>query len=437
MTRRARKTLLLVLILAVAFAARLAAGFWWESRLPEGQDFFFGDSHTYWVLAQRIVRGEPYYYGTPDTSVFRTPGYPVVLAGLFLVVGDEPPVMWARALSAVLGMLAVGGVYWLTKRLFSTSAGLLAAAIAAVYPGAVSLGAMVLSEALFCPLMLLQLILWTASWKAPTRSRTLTLAALAGIAAGLATLARPSWLLFTPFAAGLAILLRRDRIRHIAPTAAMIVGLCLTMMPWWIRNYGVTGHFVATTLQTGASLYDGLNHKADGSSNMWFVPVYHAAEKESELVETPSDTFEYRLDRRLGRAALHWATSHPRQAVQLAGVKLWRMWNVWPNESEFRSWPLRLVIALTYGPLLCGAIFGAWSFRDRGWPYILPWLPAVYLSLIHMIFVGSLRYREPLMLPMIALAAGWLHERLFARSPAENQLPEQGSSTAGERIRQP
>jgi hypothetical protein len=39
------------------------------------------------------------------------------------------------------------------------------------------------------------------------------------------------------------------------------------------------------------------------------------------------------------------------------------------------------------------------------------WLPAVYLTLIHLVFVSSVRYREPAMLGVIVLAAvvaaGW------------------------------
>ena len=411
MTQPRRESFALVLVLALALVARLAAGLWWESRLSDEQQFFFGDSHTYWVLAQRIVRGEPYYYGSPETtSVFRTPGYPLVLAGLFSLVGDDPPVLWARVLSAVLGTLAVGGVYWLARQLFGARAALVAAAIAAVYPGAVSLGAMVLSEAPFCPLMLLQLVLWISSFRATNPTRSLSLAGVAGIAAGLATLARPSWLLFTPFAAGVAILIRQDRKQHLLPAAVMMLTLCLTMLPWWIRNYQVTGHFVATTLQTGASLYDGLNPSADGSSNMSFVGEFHTAEHAEHAAATLKENFEYRLDRRLRREAVAWIKAHPQSAIELAGIKLVRMWNVWPNESEFRSWPLRLLIALTYAPLLAAALLGIWKFSRRGWPYVLLWLPAVYLSLIHMVFVGSLRYREPVMLPLIVLAAGFIWE---------------------------
>ena len=58
----------------------------------------------------------------------------------------------------------------------------------------------------------------------------------------------------------------------------------------------------------------------------------------------------------------------------------------------------------TYTPLLLFAIIGAWRTVGRGWPYILCWFPAVYLTLLHMVFVSSIRYREPAMLALLALA---------------------------------
>ena len=60
----------------------------------------------------------------------------------------------------------------------------------------------------------------------------------------------------------------------------------------------------------------------------------------------------------------------------------------------------------TYAPLLALGLVGVWRYTPRGWPYVLAWLPAVYFTLLHMVFVGSIRYREPAMLALIVLAAG-------------------------------
>lgn len=394
-----------ICILTVAIGVRLALGVWWQARLGPEKQFFFGDSHTYWVLGQAIARGDPFEYQSPDRRVFRTPGYPLMLAGLFRLFGDDMPVMAARALSAVLGGVTVGIVGWWSTLLFDARAGTIAGWITALYPGAVSMGAFVLSEAPFCPFMLLQLVCWTLAWRSASNRHASWWAGGAGVAAALATLVRPSWLPFTPLAIVAALVLDKHRRRELLIGVAMSAALVATMLPWWIRNAQVTGRFVATSLQAGASLYDGLNPLADGSSNMAYVPEFTAAE---HAAGGDADTFEYRLDRRMHDAAVEWARAHPRRVAELAWIKFVRIWNVWPNEASFRSWPLRLAVFFTYTPLLILALVGIWRFSSRGWPFVLAWLPAVYLTLLHMVFVGSIRYREPAMLALIVLAAGVL-----------------------------
>jgi len=229
-----------------------------------------------------------------------------------------------------------------------------------------------------------------------------------GIAGGLATLMRPSWLLFVPFAGGIGLVAYGDRRRHAVMMATMLAGLCLTMLPWWIRNYRIAGRFVPTSLQIGASLYDGISPTANGASDMSFVGQFVAEQRQADA-EPGADLhglFEDRLDRRMRNAALDWAREHPGKVLALAGRKFLRIWSFLPNASEFQSRWLRLVLALTYAPVIALALVGVWRFARRDWPYLLCLLPALYFTCLHVIFVSSIRYRQPAMLPLIVLAAG-------------------------------
>jgi 4-amino-4-deoxy-L-arabinose transferase-like glycosyltransferase len=405
----------LAVLLVIAFALRMAAGWAWQSRL-DGR-FGMGDSESYWVLGKAIAQGQPFECGPDHARVFRTPGYPLLLAPIILLAGDGPnAVMLARAEAALLTTLAVLAVWWLTRLLFDDRAAILAAAFATFYPGAIALGALILSEAPFCPLMLLQLVLWILAWRASTAGRKTCFAFGAGLAAGAATLMRPSWLLFTPFALAVAITLsliasRRDLARHFSIGIWMVFGLIVAMFPWWIRNASVTGRFISTTLQTGASLYDGWNPEATGASNMAFTQRYEAEERHRE--GQSRESLEERMDRRMRDDAVAWARANPGRVAQLAGLKFVRMWNVWPNEPALSSrWIVCLAVFFTYTPLLILAIIGACRTVGRGWPYILCCLPAVYLTLLHVVFVSSIRYRDPAMLALLALAAGAVRRRM-------------------------
>jgi 4-amino-4-deoxy-L-arabinose transferase-like glycosyltransferase len=416
----------LVPLLAVALAIRLGAGLYWQSRLEkQGARFAFGDSESYWTLGRAIAQGRPYQYGPDGAQIFRTPGYPLLLAPIFSVAGRQPPVILARAQSAVFGTLAVGGVWWLARELFDARAGLIAAAAASVYPGTVAISAAVLSEAPFCALMLLQFALWTAAWKVDSRVQATAAALLAGVVAGAATLVRPSWLLFTPLAVAIGFAVGgrgeradsrlpsprsspRGRGRHAWIGAVMLAGMVVTMVPWWVRNARVCGRFVPTTLQVGASLYDGLNPQATGASNMDLVPEsVRQLRRRAASGEVPRDAaLEVELDRQSRTAAWAFARNNPTRVARLAAVKLLRMWNVWPNEASFSAWPVRLAVLLSYVPVLILGTIGAAGTIRRGWPYVICWLPAVYFSVLHAIFVSSIRYRQPAMLGLIVLAAG-------------------------------
>jgi hypothetical protein len=71
----------LAVLLVLAFVLRLAAGLAWQSRL-DGR-FGMGDSESYWTLGKAIAQGQPYELGENHARVFRTPGYPVMLAPIF------------------------------------------------------------------------------------------------------------------------------------------------------------------------------------------------------------------------------------------------------------------------------------------------------------------------------------------------------------------
>jgi hypothetical protein len=203
----------------------------------------------------------------------------------------------------------------------------------------------------------------------------------------------------------------------------MLIGLATAMSPWWWRNYRLTGRFIPTTLQMGASLYDGLNPHATGASDMRFVDRFlHEQQQADRAAVAPQGTLEERLDRRMHQEAVEWARQHPMRAIELAMVKFLRMWSIWPNAKEFQSWAFRLAILAGYTPLMLAAIYGAWRHLRGGWPYALCVIPAVYLTWLHMVFVSSIRYREPAMFPLIVLAAGaWFPRRAIAetaRDPA-------------------
>lgn len=411
-------------LLLAALAVRMGAAVWWQQRLPAGERFAFGDSQSYWQLGLKLARGQPYEYGDGGWKIFRTPGYPILLAGLFRIVPGGPSgpnVLWGRTLGALLGCLTVAGVAAAAGKLFDGKTALLAATITAFYPEAIAASIFILSESAFGLPMLLHLLAWVLAWRREDLAGQTAWAFVAGIAAAVATLVRPSWLLFAPFALTIALVGFVDRKQHLRIGVVMLAAFVLTMTPWWVRNYRVAGRFVPTSLQVGTSLYDGLHPGATGASDMSFVPRFAREQLEADARAAAAGRpqgglFEDRLDRRMRDASIAWVKQNPEQALRLAGAKLVRMWSPIPNASEFGGLAMRLLLALSYTPVVVLAAIGAWRFAGRGWPYLLCLLPAFYFTLLHVVFVSSIRYREPAMLPLIVLAAGTADALLHRKS---------------------
>ncbi|MBI3467944.1 MAG: glycosyltransferase family 39 protein [Planctomycetes bacterium] len=383
----------------------------------------FADTQLYSKLALVIATGQPYSDG--KRFVGRTPGYPLFLAGCYRLFGNSS--VGARHAQAAVGAVSCVLLFLLVRQLVDRRAAWIAAGAAVVYPFAVFLSVVLLSEALFTALLLVQLLLFCWLLRSLTEgdslSRLVVWSAVAGVIGAAATLVRPSWISATPFVSLLFLVcsprqFRSDpssirnpsrragtiRNRSLLAAASLFLAFLLGMSPWWVRNWRVTGHFVPTTLWVGASLYDGLNPQASGASDMRFMD----RPEEFGLDPRLHEMNEWEQDQYLRRAALDYARAQPGRVFWLAAVKLVRFWNPLPNAAEWQSWPLRIVSLVTCGPVLLLAVVGAWRLRRRVVVIVFLAGPVFYFCAVHLVFVSSIRYREAAMLPVLGLAAvGW------------------------------
>ena len=408
-------TRLWITLFLIALLLRLGMAFYWEYR--NGTDgFYFGDSDTYWVLGRTIAQGEPYVYD--GKAIHRMPGYPVLLAPLFLVFGDNPPILAARIENTLIGSLTVLAVAWLAWILFRDKhIAFLAGLITAVDPLNVVMGALVLSEAPFCLAMVLQIVFWVKSLQKSEQPDRFSLV-MAGILASAAIYCRPSWLYFVPFATMVGMILSPKNFRTTLKSGLMVTVICVVcLMPWWVRNYMVSGHFVSTTLQAGPSLYDGLNPEATGGSNMDFVEKFRNAELKL-VPDMPHKQLEYKLNQKMRQAAVDWAIKHPNLVWKLVRSKFVRLWNFWPNEESLSNAAVKVAVFCTYFPVLVLGVVGVFRSYGRDFSVRLLWIPAVYITALHIVFVSSIRYRAPAMICFAVLAAWVLCDTVrFFRKP--------------------
>ena len=393
----------LTILVAGALAARIVAAVVVEhAAKAKGALCLFDDTNIYWHLAGAIRRGGSFVvdqYGVPHHAL-RTPGYPLFLAACQLLFGATNTLA-ARLAQAALGAACVPLVFGLTRRVMAGERGRRAAVVAAILaafePYWAATSALLLSEAVFVPLMLAMLWGLARLWPPGEASRPFTVAIVAGIAAGAAILVKPSWALAPP--ALFAVWLIATWTRKFARIAAVAtLALIATMSPWVVRNARVLGHFTPTALWAGASLYDGLNPSADGSSDMRFL-----ARPEFRTLGEPEQ------DRVLRDSAWAFARSNPGRVASLAVVKARRFWSPWPNAKEFRATWANLASAAVTLPMFGLLAIGAWDRRRNLRTLALLMGPLAYFFALHLIFVSSIRYRIPAMVPAFGLVgAGWV-----------------------------
>jgi uncharacterized membrane protein len=204
------------IILTAAFLVRLAAAFavqQWVERTPGRLCLIEGDAEGYWELGRKLARGDDYSLYDPPRRVMRMPGFPMLLAAGIEVFGERVP--WLRIVLAAVGTAACGLVYGLAHELFGRTIAVPAGLCAALLPTFVIFSVLLLSETLFATTLLVSLIALAKLAKSdlavvPFR-RVASLALIAGLSVGMATLVRPTWLLIGPGFVVVRMLTATDR----------------------------------------------------------------------------------------------------------------------------------------------------------------------------------------------------------------------------------
>jgi 4-amino-4-deoxy-L-arabinose transferase-like glycosyltransferase len=381
------------LIFAAALLLRLA---WvltcWTANGPSLE---FDDERLHWDLARNLIQhGE--MVSSDGRYAARMPAYPLFLS-VFAGFGDAG-ILLARLAQAGLGAASAAMAYWLARAALGRAGGLLAGLLVAFDPYAIFFANLLLTEV---PFTLLLLGLTACAWRLAAVARPAW-----GAFAGVAVLG-PTAIMLRPPAAGwlfllwaLLLVMRGFSRRAVVQTAAFTGILVVLMLPWGLRNQAALGAWAWLSTNGGVTLYDALGPQANGSSNQTFI---------HELPEL-SDLDEVARDRLLRERAWDELRRDPGRAWRLAGVKFLRTWSLVPNVADYRegavalasaAYTLLVLILAGVGLLRCLA---RWARPTTIAYHALLWLPVVYFTLVHCLFIGSLRYRVPLM-PLLALAA--------------------------------
>jgi 4-amino-4-deoxy-L-arabinose transferase-like glycosyltransferase len=337
---------------------------------------------------------------------------PLALAGV-------ERLLWFQIAASAVGSATVGVVGLTARRLAGPRCGLIAAAIAALYPNLWIYERVLQCETLAMLLTALCLYVAYGLWQRPDRRGVIIL----GLLVGALTMTRPEALLLypllvVPLVLRLRPLDRATRLRWLAIGTAMVL---LPVLPWVVYNTSRFDQPVGLTTNIGTTLAAAnCDEVYDGPMVGWWsyqcladatgaaqqdMDVYGAAELDAGMRDLAVEYMGDHLDRlpavMLFREGRTWGIYAPNQQTRLDSIGGPKQ-----DVTRYGLW--------AYWALAPAAIAGAVILRRRRIP-LTPVLAVIATVAISTgLTIGQTRYRALAEIPIVILAAIAL-DALFRR----------------------
>lgn len=234
------RTLLVICAVALAHAAAYIV----HQRPDWGSDVSWTDQGGYQRLGA-VLATTGQFTRNPDAPVFvpeviRTPGYPALVAAVYLVFGVGNQMALAMCQAVVFAVLCLL-VLALARRVTDGRTATGAALLTALFSPLPYFGALALTELWTAFLATLAML---AALRA-VQTKATAAYALAGLLFSLTTLVRPAFVLLPFFLAlSVPILVRDQRdARALGGWAVLALVASLTLVPWFAYNYVNLGKF--------------------------------------------------------------------------------------------------------------------------------------------------------------------------------------------------
>ena len=368
-----RDLIQLGIIMLVALVVRLLA-------LPFIPDGLLPDIKSYQAIAAEISAG---VLISNDATM---PLYPLLVV-LFGGTGQAHVYI-----GVIFGVISVVLVWAFARTLFEDrKVGVVAAWMMSIYPMAIFYGAVGLTESVFVPLIL-------GAFLALHKDRLVWASTLFI----LSILTRPTMDVFAPIVILWNALFIRKKGAFLAFRDLMIYGIlyALIMSPWWYHNLKKYDHFVRLNQSFGAVFYSGnnpLNTSGGGIEGIDYdfksVDGFHDKISSAERSQLLRD------------AAIKYIRQEPKRFFEMALVKFFRFWRLTPYTPKVKQSSLALITTVSLIPIIFFAFVTLITRREM-FKHFTPILGfVVYLTMIHMITLASIRYRYPLEPLLIVIAA--------------------------------
>ena len=356
----------------------------------------------YETIARSLVETGRYAWeGLPTAA--REPGFPLYIAALYAVAGFHPLLVLLSL--AVLGVLTAWFLRETAARAFGEDAGDWAFLIALFYPYFVFYNGYFYRETLLC--FFLSAALWALSRleEKPETGRAGWAGLFIGLSAASFSSLLPSCALLALYAAW--------RVRRRAVRGALLL-LLLAALPsalWTARNYATFGRFIPGSTLGGFNLYTNLIVPDDArglprENEIKFAdPTWRRIDAMSLLMHDDGAQQAAYFE-----AGKKWIAEHPGVYAARTARQVVKLWRPYPYKRDYKHSYALIVLAslLSDGWLIPLGFWGLWRMRRSG-PEVRYFALLVFSATgVYALLSAIVRYRLPLMVPLIACAGAVL-----------------------------
>lgn len=354
-----------------------------------GQSIRYWDEEHYLLLAKNLHQGK-YSFNGKDLTAFQPPGYPFVL---YVLSSISSRLVFMRFANYVFLSGSIVCLFWMLKNQEGRLAALIGAILAAAYPlffyTASTFYPQTFSTLLF--LLILVLILYErGGWK---------LELSVGVLLGVLVLTIPAFLLYFPLWILYPWFLKK--IRKLRACILLLVGCCIVVGSWTVRNAVDFDRFVLISSNSGINLLLG--------NSKYTTPESGVNANLMNFLAVGEKMNEFDQDAYYQQAALLWIQENPLEALELYLLKVLNFFN-FKNQLAMKSEEstVKDVISFfSYYPLLLLAsmrflLVRKYPLSSFEWYLALIFICSPFLQAI---FFTRIRFRVPIDMLMIYFCA--------------------------------
>jgi 4-amino-4-deoxy-L-arabinose transferase-like glycosyltransferase len=354
------------------------------------------DSADYTIPALNVASGEDYFRGLEKRDVLRTPGYPVFLASVYAVFGENNLVV--AILQQLMVVLAAIFVFVVGRKVVGELPGLIGAAVFLLNPYMILFPNFILSEPV--SILTLSLLLWLLIL-AMERDQSYYFF-WSGLLLGYHILCRPPEQLLPLLVLVPLVIKYKSFKRILRPFLLMILGVALLVLPWLVYNYARTGNVGFTPL-LGRNLALKVAHHTSVTLDLPpSVEVDSVIEKRGKVWEASNALMQAgysreEVDRIYLQGAMRVVKRRPLAFLLWQLQELWEFWRGYDLQGFVRvPRPLALLLTTAVGLVMLALfLIGLYRFQINFSSTLVILTIAYFALLVPLAGFGSTRFRYP------------------------------------------